>query len=224
MISCFAFILLITFCDCIIYANEIPNQSQAKPERQVSKPSDVPRTLKKNDRSHVQIFPSGDLYPRYIADPRRPQNGVMIIGLDNSEIKDGGDWRWHLTLGGRFGLLKFFQPKAPDYGFEVSLEAGFLGQFNIPKSWDNNGWDGFYGLMVAYRPNINWAFKIASQHDSSHIGDEYIESTGAKLIHYSREELAVGISWRITPRLQIYTEFGNNFNKSEHLEAFRIQG
>ena len=104
----------------------------------------VSRKVKYDDESYLWIFSIGDLYPQYIADPRRPQIGFMTVWLRDSEIPDGGDSRFHLATGGRFGLLRFFRRENPDYGVEVNIEAGFFAQFNRDKSLDNNGWDGLY--------------------------------------------------------------------------------
>ena len=177
------------------------------------------------DKNHKEFFPSGDLYPRYIADPRRPQNSVMAVSLSQSDIREGGHSRYLLALGGRFGLVKFHQPENPFRGLEISLEAGFLAAFNRRAGLDNNGWDGLYGLVCAYRPNKCWAFKIASQHDSSHIGDEYIENTNIKRIHYTREELAFGVSRQASPEMLTYAEMGMAYRRNcKDQEPVRIQG
>ena len=55
-------------------------------------------------------------------------------------------------------------------------------------------------------PSIGLRF--GTQHNSSHIGDEYSELTGIKRIHYTREEAIVGIAWTIQPGVTAYSELG----------------
>ncbi len=75
-------------------------------------------------------------------------------------------------------------------------------------SWDNTGWDGFYGLYLSWMLTPDLGFRVGSQHNSSHIGDEYSERTGRKRIHYTREEAALGVSWSFRPRWTTYAELG----------------
>lgn len=153
-------------------------------------------------------FPANDFYPRYIADPLRPQNAITIQWLAHTEIPDTTSARFGLRLGGSWGIRRWHPEGNPNLGWQLSFDGGFAGQFDIGHSWDNTGWDGFYGLILAWKPKENLGFRIGSQHDSSHIGDEYSERTGQQRIHYTREEGIVGVSWEILPRWVLYSEIG----------------
>jgi len=51
-----------------------------------------------------------------------------------------------------------------------------------------------------------WSFKIDLNHLSSHLGDEYMERTGATRINYTRRELALGVSKNFHRNFRIYGE------------------
>jgi len=153
-------------------------------------------------------FPSSDFYPRYIADPLRPQNALTIQWLSDTEIPETGAWRFGLRLGGSFGIRRWHPEDDPSVGWQLSFEGGFAGQFDITWSWDNNGWDGFYGLYLSTMISPELGFRVGTQHNSSHIGDEYSERVGRDRIHYTREEAVIGVAWTFRPRTTFYSELG----------------
>ncbi len=168
-------------------------------------------------------FPANDFYPRYYADPLRPQNALTLQWLAHTEIPDTTASRFGLRLGGAFGIYRWHKEATPNLGWQLSFEGGFAGQFDIGYSWDSVGWDGFYGLILAWKPKENLGFRFGSQHDSSHIGDEYSERTGQKRIHYTREEAVAGVSWEIMPRWVLYGELGYGNGYAGSLTA-TVQG
>ena len=93
-------------------------------------------------RAELQMFPPSNLYPGYVADPRQPEFGVAALSVPDPGIPDSGDRRVNLKLGGRFGLLRVDR-------WQVDIEAGFNGQFDIDHSLDNIGWDGIYGFLLS---------------------------------------------------------------------------
>jgi hypothetical protein len=153
-------------------------------------------------------FPAGNFYPRYIADPLRPQNALTMQWLSNTEIPETGAARFGLRLGGSFGIFRWHPEGEPDKGWQINFEGGFAGQFDIEWSWDNTGWDGFYGVYLNRMLTPELGIRFGSQHDSSHIGDEYSERTGRERIHYTREEAIIGIAWTFRPKVTFYSELG----------------
>jgi hypothetical protein len=165
-----------------------------------------------------QAFPPSNLYPRYVADPRSPQFGVMLLAFPSPGIPDSGDQRVGLKLGGRFGLLRV-------HSWQMDIEAGLSGQFDIEHSLDNLGWDGTYAFLVSseIRPGVHLQF--GTKHVSSHVGDEYAERTGRRRIGYTREELAAGASWSFAPRWRGYAEAGWGYATKKEIgqEPGRLQ-
>lgn len=160
-------------------------------------------------RRFVAIFlPSGQLYPGYIADPLRPQNALTVQWLADTELVDTSGGRFGLRLGGSLGIFRWHREEETDRGWQLSFEGGFAGQFDIGYSWDNTGWDGFYGLYLSWMLNPDFGFRFGYQHDSAHVGDEYWNRTRVWPIHYTREEVIVGVSWRWARSWRIYSEIG----------------
>jgi hypothetical protein len=143
--------------------------------------------------------------------------------LSDTEIPETGAFRFGLRLGGSFGILRWHPPDNPKKGWQLSFEGGFAGQFDITWSWDNNGWDGFYGLYMSRMVSDRFGFRFGSQHDSSHIGDEYSERTGRDRIHYTREEAIFGVVWNHTPKTTFYSELGWG-NGLRGGMTFRLEG
>ena len=153
-------------------------------------------------------FPSSDFYPRYIADPLRPQNVLTLQWLADTEVPETGDFRFGLRLGGSFGIRRWHPEGEPDTGWQLSFEGGFAGQFDITWSWDNTAWDGFYGLYVSRMVTPEFGFRFGSQHNSSHLGDEYSGRTGMTYTRYTREEAVFGVAWMVQPKVTLYSELG----------------
>jgi hypothetical protein len=183
------------------------------------------RVLSLGANREMTLMPGNDLYPTYIADPLRTTFAFQRLYIDDSEIFDTGTPRYGLKLGGRFGLFRIHRKGEPDRGFQVNLEAGFLGQFDSENSTDNVGWDGIYALMFYYKPWARTAFRFGLHHVSSHRGDEYIERTGLLRINYTREEFLVGVSRRFGQRWHVYGEAASAYDmRNEELqEKGRLQ-
>ena len=174
----------------------------------------------------LAFSPATDLYPRYIADPRRSRFGLSSLGFSHSEIEDTGESRLGIRLGGRYGLLRLHREDDPDHGFQVDIEGGFIGQFDQDNSTDNIGWDGIYGLHVAWARPGGLALRLGVFHDSSHVGDELAERTGRQRINYTRQEFLLGVSYRFAPEWRTYAEYGSAFDlrNPELMKRRRVQG
>lgn len=166
----------------------------------------------------LQMFPPSGLYPAYTADPRRPQFAVSVLGFPDPEIPDSGGLRVGLKLGGRFGLLRV-------RGWQMDVEAGFTGQFDIEHSLDNVGWDGTYGFLLSTDLGNTVSVQLGTKHISSHVGDEYAERTGRRRIAYTRDELAAGAAWSLGERWRAYAEAGRGFKTKREIgqEPGRLQ-
>ena len=169
------------------------------------------------------FLPEAGFYPLYIADPIRSQSAVMVIRMADPEIPDTGDSRFSLRLGGSFPIVAFHPDGDRDRGWQLDFEGGFSGHFDIDYNLDNIGWDGFYGLLLDYRPRPDLTFRFGTLHDSAHVGDEYAERTGRRRIGYTRNEVVLGVSWRASARWRFYVEGGWQYETEEFQEPFRVQ-
>jgi hypothetical protein len=170
----------------------------------------------------TQWMPPSVFYPMYLADPSRPVSSVTGMKVD-SEIPDTGDSRFALNLGGRFAIVRFHPDGQPERGWQVDIEAGFLGHFDTDRDQDNIGWDGIYAVYLSWLPNPKLALRVGSHHVSAHIGDEYAERTGRERIGYTREEAVAGLSYRPFARWLLYGETGFGSGPKETGGTWQVQ-
>ena len=170
------------------------------------------------------VIPSSDLYPGYVADPRRATFSLALTGFLDSEIPEAGDFRWNVRLGGRYGILRLHPDDEPERGFQLDIEAGFIGHFDIDNSLDNIGWDGVYGLLGSWRPGRRTAYRFGVLHDSSHVGDEYSARTGRERVGYTREEYAGGVSRLFGKSWRAYVEGGWAYERGNETIQDRWRG
>lgn len=196
----------------------------AGPLEEDGHPSQRPRTVQLTDTVTLQFSPGSDLYPRYIADPRRPRFALMVQRMLDSEIEEAGDGRIGVMMGGCYGFLRAIHEGNPEGGVQLDIEAGFLGQFDSEASLDAIGWDGFYGFMFSWKPSGPLSFRFAIQHDSAHVGDEYAEETGRMRINYTREELVLAGAVQPFKGFHGYVELGWAYHRGdERLKPWRLQ-
>jgi hypothetical protein len=173
----------------------------------------------------LQFAPGTFLYPRYLADPRRPTLGFTGVEAGDSEITGAGTSRYGVRIGQRFSVARIYHDGAFQRGFQLDAEVGFSGQFDRDNSTDNIGWDGLYGLHLSWLGRQGLSLRFGLFHDSSHLGDEFIESTGRTRIGYTREEVLLGTSWAFADEWLAYGEYGHAYGlRNEQLmEPGRLQ-
>jgi hypothetical protein len=170
-------------------------------------------------------FPAELVSRPYLSDPLQPRFGVDLSNVSALDIEDSGDTRFGLRLGGRFGLVRYAPGAHPERPWQLDIEAGFYGQFDIDQNQDNLAWDGIYGLVLAKRMSERLDLRVALRHFSSHIGDEFEERTGRQRINYTREESLVGIAWKPVESWRLYWEaaWGHELRDPELQEPGRGQ-
>jgi hypothetical protein len=173
----------------------------------------------------LRFGPKELLYPVYLADPRRPTFAVTPIYTSDSDIEEAGDRRYGIRMGARIPFARYGVEGRRVGSFQLDGEIGFLGEFDRDSSTDNIGWDGIYGLFLTWRATEDLAFLVGAKHDSSHIGDELIESTGRTRVDYTREELVAGLSYELSPLWRTYAEYGRAYDLRNDaiMERGRVQ-
>lgn len=170
------------------------------------------------------LFPAGDLYPHYVADPHRRAFAVKLMQYDRTDIPAVGSDRINVKFGGRFGVLRSVSPQVPERAWQLNLEVGFDAQFDNENAQDNIGWDGHYGLLLTAIPARDLAVKLGMMHVSSHVGDEYMQRTGRQRIEYTRGEAVAAVS-RGIGLWQAYAEagWGYELRNPDLQKPWRIQ-
>jgi hypothetical protein len=172
----------------------------------------------------VTLFPSGDVYPVYAADPHRPTNVLAHTYILGGGIFSTASPVIRLSAGGRFGMLRIGSTHPGGRAVQVSIEAGLDALFDAQHRLDVAGWDGNYGLVVTTASSRRLALKVAVLHVSAHVGDEFELRTGVGRSTYTREELSVGVLWRFSPNWRAYGETGVAYRLGDPaLEPWRAQ-
>ena len=161
----------------------------------------------------LAFAPGGRLYPAYIANPIRPTMGIARAKFSDSDIPLAGDNRFIIRLGANVGFLRYAPTDKPNSGFQLDLEAGYIGLFDIDNSQDNIGWDGLYGVLLNWSNGDGFAVQTGIKHVSSHVGDEYAERTGRQRINYTRGEYVLGLSLAGLEYWRVYTEGGYAYDE-----------
>ncbi len=155
----------------------------------------------------VEAFPRDPGFPSPIAGPASRGFGFSRLAIGDITTPDTGEAFYALKLGSLFGIVR-----VADWRF--GIDAGFLGLFDIDQGYDNLGWDGNYGVMITHPVGKRVAARVAWLHTSSHVGDEFAERTGRTRIGYTRQELALGLSWRPGSAWRLYGEYGYGLGDS----------
>lgn len=167
--------------------------------------------------------PTERLFAPYVADPRRARFGIAGLEAD-SELEDAGGERVALEIGGRLDVLRHRPLGEPDGGVQLSIDAGYVGDFDRESSLDNLAWSGTYALQLAWRAAERLALRIGFAHESSHLGDEFVEETGRARVNYTRDELRLGASWRASPPVRLYAEYGHALHRGNNSLLERGRG
>jgi hypothetical protein len=165
----------------------------------------------------VVLSPRDELYQPYLADPHRASFELLGKTVGDVDIAEAGDTRYGLRLGGRFGIARHESRAHPGRAWQVSLEIGFVGEFDLDHAYDNIGWDGIYGIVFSKTLGPELRAKLGIMHRSSHVGDEYIARTGRQRINYTRQEYQAGLSWNVTRDWRTYGEIGYAYDMGNEI-------
>ena len=159
----------------------------------------------------LTVMPTHQFYPVYLADPRRPQFQYVFLRENKPDIPEAGDRRSLDSAGIERSLLRYQHPS--DWAIELSGNAGITAQFDFDHSLDAVGFDGWYGGAVSGTQG-DWGVKLSVGHQSSHLGDEYVQRTERERIRYTREDIGLGVSWWGHAHWRFYVEGAHAFTRN----------
>ena len=171
-----------------------------------------------NDRIWKPILlPKGLIYHSYLAGRKEPRLASMFTRDD-----DYG-WLWDITLGGRVPLFRYGteNPVEPE-GFQIDMEGAALLRLDFERNRELAGTDYRAGLPITYGTR-HWQYKFGYYHVSSHLGDNYLLANFRKRVHYVRDELVLGLSFKPVSAVRLYGETGWAFNAGETTSPWEFQ-
>jgi hypothetical protein len=129
-----------------------------------------------------KLFPESDqVFHQLEADPRRIQLAASYYRLDGKDKSD-------IALGHSWGMLRWFTNN--DYWtWQWNVEGMALSRFTIGGNLNSFETVDFVGnLPIAIR-HRGFSARAMIFHESSHLGDDYIRTTGDQGFRYSQEGL-----------------------------------
>lgn len=136
-----------------------------------------------------------------LASLRQPRMFVLSDSLDNDSTRSTID----TAIGGTVGLFRVRPYRTPGLEFEVDF-------FGVHFSrWSERhlavAGDYRFGFPVTFRYGP-WQGKLGYEHTSTHLGDDFIKTSGQYKVQYVRDEVVMGLAYRWWNQLRLYGEFG----------------
>lgn len=154
------------------------------------------------------LLPRTLLWTPPLANPLEPRFYVKGTTLQNNNVENPLD----TAIGGTLGLVRYHPTGRNDKAWQLDFFAVCFSR------WDNQGdgvgvdWRVGVPLTFAQGP---WEGKIAYEHTSTHLSDEFAEHTGRKRISNTRDEIVLGLAYRFLDDFRAYGILG--FALSRHI-------
>jgi hypothetical protein len=142
-----------------------------------------------------ETFPTGNLFRPLLADPKQAQ---FFASIDRFKSSGKRYTMASVGFGETFGLYRFFGSREGD-GLQLSVEGALFAQFNLnTPSYDLINADYIIGIPVTYRYGDN-SLRFRIYHQSSHLGDEFLQSLNPPErvnLSYEAIDLIYSREWR----------------------------
>jgi hypothetical protein len=166
----------------------------------VVKPADAgkPRKVSRfmGVTGEVEAFPTGDVFRPLIADPKQPH---FFVSFNHFRSSGAQYTMASVGFGETFGIYRFLGSREGD-GLQLSVEGALFAQFNLDTpSYDLINADYTIGFPATYRLGDN-SLRFRIYHQSSHLGDEFLQSVNPPErvnLSYEAIELIYSREWRV---------------------------
>ncbi len=174
-----------------------------------------------SDHRTVTLFPGDDLFRPLLADPKET---MLFASLLTGSSTTRGRRTGSVGLGAAVPIVRW-RGATTEEGFEVGFSGGVFAQFDLTKpSHDLINADYVVGLPISYRRG-DFSARFRMYHQSSHLGDEFVEHRGTERLNLSFESLELLLSRDVGP-LRGYGGGEFRFNRTPHdsLEHLVLHG
>lgn len=158
--------------------------------------------------SRLIIFPRTLLWQPPYANQNEPRTYVRHTSLEELGMSPVDD----VAIGGTIPLFRLT--------FSSHQESAW--QFDLFGMMASRFVDLDYLMAMDYRFGVpitflwgRWSGKIAYEHTSTHIGDEYIKLTGRSTRSSTRDDIVVGLAYDVLEALRVHGVVGLNLNTQE---------
>ncbi len=134
--------------------------------------------------TRVTGFPNTLLWTPPLAELRAPRMAVTGTTFNNYT----NDYTLDTSIGGTLGLVRG-EPAGMDAAVQLDMFAVVHTRLS-PE--DLIASDYRFGFPVTFRRG-DWQARVAYEHTSTHLGDEFIENTGRRTVNFARDEVVFGV-------------------------------
>lgn len=154
-------------------------------------------------------LPNSLLWTPPLANPNEPRIYMKIQSLSDNLFSSVNDF----NLGGTMALLRSAPVDRPDDGVQLDLFAMALSRF-VERDF-MAAVNYRFGVPISFAYG-RWSGKLAYEHTSTHLGDEFMVNTGQTPRDGIREEVVFGLAYRPMDEVRLYGIFGH----AVHLSTF----
>lgn len=142
------------------------------------------------ERRAAILLPAGDLFRGVLADPTELEFFASFHGVSSPTR---GSRIGSVAMGNTIGFIRW-AGATEDEGLQVGLSGGVLAQFDLTKpSRDLVNADYIVGLPITYRRGA-YSARFRVYHQSSHLGDEFVENNDIERLNLSFEAFELLLS------------------------------
>lgn len=152
-----------------------------------------------------QRLPIELLFEPPLANQRAPRMAAKFTNLNNESTIE-------TAIGGQFGIYRLAPIDRIHEGIQIDGMAAVFTRFNERRLLVTSDFRAGVPLTYAKGP---WQAKIAYEHTSTHLGDEFIAVSGRAQVPHVRDEIVLGLARRFFDQLRVYGEVGLSFITSD---------
>lgn len=148
-----------------------------------------------------QGLPGQALFAPPLANPNEPRFFAKATSLENVNTKNTAD----VAIGGLVPVLRYAPTGELRDAVQLDFFASVLSRFKSTR--DLTAVDYRVGFPITWARGP-WEYKVAYEHTSTHLGDEFILRTGRQYRSQLRDEVVFGAAYRFLEDFRVYGIIG----------------
>ncbi len=163
--------------------------------------------------SEAGFFASGkEVFRPLMADPREVSLALRVV------TPVGHRALGEVSAGDYFGLYRWVLPWKDAY-LQWSVAGGFFARFDLVAVEKDLQVLDFTASMPFDLRVGKWCIRLLPYHQSSHLGDDYLERTGESLTKYSMDSFKTLAAWEPSAAWRLYTGYNFTIRHNEDISG-----
>lgn len=153
-------------------------------------------------------LPKTLLWQPPLANHYEPRSWIKFLSLDSKDVSPGAESGavTDFNLGATFGVFRMAPAGSPDDGFQLDIFGVASSRFISLE--DATATDFRAGVPLTFARGL-WSFKVAYEHTSTHVGDEFLVRNNVPLRDGIREDIAFGVAYWLRDNVRLYGVFAH---------------